>query len=135
MARTEQGKWKRLWKVHAPPKAKHLIWRICKDCLPTRIRLQQSRNAWQAAGLESIILPHLQRFNTIRDCILNICSETDRNTAGKAAMLMWILWNNRNNAVWNQSKETGQQLGVKAMCFWSEWEAVQTARGSSNQPE
>jgi hypothetical protein len=34
----ENGEWKWLWKIHAPPKTKHLLWRICKGCLPTRIR-------------------------------------------------------------------------------------------------
>jgi hypothetical protein len=33
--------WDSLWKIHAPPKAKHLLWRICKGCLPTRTRLQE----------------------------------------------------------------------------------------------
>jgi hypothetical protein len=28
--------WSCLWKIHAPTKAKHLLWRICKECLPTR---------------------------------------------------------------------------------------------------
>jgi hypothetical protein len=36
-----QDDWQSLWKIHAPPKAKHLLWRICKDCLPTRKRLQE----------------------------------------------------------------------------------------------
>ncbi|CAK8571882.1 unnamed protein product [Lathyrus sativus] len=30
-----------LWNIKAPPRVKHLIWRICKGCLPTRARLQQ----------------------------------------------------------------------------------------------
>jgi hypothetical protein len=33
--------WLSLWKIRAPPKAKHLLWRICRDCLPTRVRLQE----------------------------------------------------------------------------------------------
>jgi hypothetical protein len=32
--------WVRLWKVQAPLKAKHFLWRICKECLPTRVRLR-----------------------------------------------------------------------------------------------
>ncbi|PNY02144.1 hypothetical protein L195_g025449 [Trifolium pratense] len=43
----------------------------------------------------------------------------------KFAMLVWMLWNNRNNFAWNQSKETGQQLGVKAQWLWNEWNTVQ----------
>ncbi|MCH90826.1 putative ribonuclease H protein, partial [Trifolium medium] len=42
-ARAENVDWKGIWKTHAPPKAKHLIWRICKGCLPTRIRLKERK--------------------------------------------------------------------------------------------
>ncbi|XP_058770466.1 uncharacterized protein LOC131644088 [Vicia villosa] len=36
-----EGNWNRLWNIMAPPRAKHLLWRICRGCLPTRIRLRQ----------------------------------------------------------------------------------------------
>ncbi|MCH80328.1 polynucleotidyl transferase ribonuclease H fold [Trifolium medium] len=32
--------WGWLWKIQAPPKAKHLMWQICKECLPMRTRLR-----------------------------------------------------------------------------------------------
>jgi hypothetical protein len=32
--------WSSVSKIHAPPKAKHLLWRICRDYLPTRTRLR-----------------------------------------------------------------------------------------------
>ncbi|KAI5441836.1 hypothetical protein KIW84_011044 [Lathyrus oleraceus] len=39
----ESGRWEEdwcsLWNIKAPPKVKHLLWRICKGCLPTRDRL------------------------------------------------------------------------------------------------
>jgi hypothetical protein len=37
-----EGDWNCLWRnIRAPPKAKHLLWRVCRDCsLPTRIRLR-----------------------------------------------------------------------------------------------
>jgi hypothetical protein len=38
---TAQEDWKGLWKMHTPPKAKHLLWRICKRCLPTWTRLKE----------------------------------------------------------------------------------------------
>ncbi|PNX92866.1 hypothetical protein L195_g016009 [Trifolium pratense] len=38
---TTQEDWNCIWKVHAPPKVKHLLWRICKGCLPTRVRLKE----------------------------------------------------------------------------------------------
>jgi hypothetical protein len=38
---SQQEDWHSLWTIHAPPKAKHLLWRICKECLPTHLRLQE----------------------------------------------------------------------------------------------
>ncbi|MCI00211.1 hypothetical protein A2U01_0021228, partial [Trifolium medium] len=50
-------------------------------------------------------------------------------------MLVWVLWNNTNNCVWNNAKEPGQQLGVKALCRRSDWDAVQVAHNRSAQAE
>jgi ribonuclease HI len=160
---TRQGKedWKWIWKIEAPPKTKHLLWRICKGCLPTRSRLQErhvqcpmfcplceveeeddwhiifgcecSRIAWQAAGLHDIIAPYIQHSSTAKEFILQLCRRGERSGAGKAAMLIWMLWKNRNNCVWNQEKETGQQLGYKALSFWFEWQSVQRAYGNEEQ--
>ncbi|MCI22755.1 hypothetical protein A2U01_0043931, partial [Trifolium medium] len=64
---------------------------------------------------------------------MKLCRNSDRKEAGKAAMLIWVLWNNRNNWVWNHEKDQGQQLGIKAMSLWHEWEAVQDAYSSGGQ--
>jgi ribonuclease HI len=152
---TNQGNedWKWLWKIHAPPKTKHLLWRICKGILPTRLRLQQrhvpcpltcplcdydveddwhilfgcesSLSAWHVSGLYPLIAAHIQQGCTVKDLILHICRRIDRNDAGQVAVLLWTLWNNRNNWVWHQDKEQGQQLGFKAIHVWQEWSAVQ----------
>jgi hypothetical protein len=34
------GEWSFLWRAAAPPKTKHLLWRICCGCLPTRVPLR-----------------------------------------------------------------------------------------------
>jgi hypothetical protein len=36
----EGEEWGSLWKIQAPPKVKHLLWRICKECLLIRSRLR-----------------------------------------------------------------------------------------------
>ena len=33
------GHWNTIWKLKLPPKVKNFIWRICRNCLPTRMRL------------------------------------------------------------------------------------------------
>jgi len=33
------GYWFRIWKLKVPPEVKSLVWRMCRSCLPTRVRL------------------------------------------------------------------------------------------------
>jgi hypothetical protein len=155
--------WKWLWKIQAPPKTKHLLWRLCKGCLPTRVRLKEkqvncplncplceseeeddwhviygceySKRAWQAAGVEHLILPFLQQGVSTKDCLLKLCRNRDVDEAGKAATLLWLLWQNRNNWIWNNEKELGQQLGIKAMQMWHDWKAVQRVYSAGNRQE
>ncbi|GAU49043.1 hypothetical protein TSUD_237000 [Trifolium subterraneum] len=159
----ENADWNLLWKIHAPPKAKHLLWRICKGCLPTRTRLNErcvqvplvcpicendeesdwhflfecenSKQAWQAAGIDLFTPSYLLRFNSITTCILDFCRSNDKNVVGKAAMTVWVLWNNRNNWVFNHTKEQGQHLGGKATSMWSDWKFVQAVNSSSSAHE
>ncbi|GAU46212.1 hypothetical protein TSUD_401740 [Trifolium subterraneum] len=37
------GNWNGIWKAQAPHKARHLLWCLCRGCLPTRSRLLERR--------------------------------------------------------------------------------------------
>ncbi|MCH82815.1 RNA-directed DNA polymerase (Reverse transcriptase), partial [Trifolium medium] len=156
---TQQENWNNIWKICAPPKTKHLLWRICRECLPTRTRLHERRvpctllcplceqyneddwhvfftcndsvQARQAAGLDSIITDRIQQYNNVAEVIHAICFGADRDTAGLFATLLWVLWNNRNNKVWNDQNETGRSLGIKARQLRTDWVAVQQVQQGS----
>jgi hypothetical protein len=32
-----EGGWNRIWKANSPHKARNLLWRICRGCVPTRL--------------------------------------------------------------------------------------------------
>ena len=34
------GNWNSIWSIKLPPKVKNFLWRVCRNCLPTRVRLQ-----------------------------------------------------------------------------------------------
>jgi len=34
------GYWSGIWRLKVPPKVKNLVWRICRDCFPTRVKLR-----------------------------------------------------------------------------------------------
>jgi hypothetical protein len=101
-ATVQRDDWLRLWKIQAPPKAKHLLWRICRGCLPTRVRLQEkhvscplqcplcdqecednwhaificnsSIQARQACGLDHVLVQRIQQHSNIKDLIFDVCS-------------------------------------------------------------
>jgi hypothetical protein len=145
--------WSGIWRIHAPPKAKHLLWRICKECLPTRSRLinrfvqcpvecplcfscneeefhlffncDSIREAWQVTGLANIIQSRLHLFTNIRELIFDICRNESNLVAGKVAVLLWFAWQNRNNKVWNDTCSQASQIGQQAAQYWFQWATVQ----------
>ncbi|XP_045789331.1 uncharacterized protein LOC123884302 [Trifolium pratense] len=111
---SQQDDWSSLWKICAPPKAKHLLWRISKG---SQARL--------SAGLDQFLAPFLLQASSVKELIFAICSGSDKELAGLFAMLVWVLWNNRNNVVWNELQDNGRNLGFKARHMWEEWISVQ----------
>jgi ribonuclease HI len=155
--------WRSLWKIHAPPKTKHLLWRLCRECLPTRSRLRSRyvtcplecplclsqdetdwhlffncgavKDAWQNMGLSHIIEPRLLMFNNSRDFIFDICRNATEVEASKVAVLVWFLWQHRNNVVWNENNATLLQVGVQACTYWTQWTACNALSLARQQPE
>ncbi|PNY14494.1 hypothetical protein L195_g011175 [Trifolium pratense] len=73
-------------------------------------------------GLDHIIQ---QRLQSIKELILDICCTENAKTAGMAAVLIWNLWQNRNNCVWNDNKLSARQIGMKVGQMWNDWAIVQ----------
>jgi hypothetical protein len=56
--------------------------------------------------------------------IFDICCRESKEVAGKMALLLWVIWQNRNNYVWNEVKNTARQVGQQAVSMWDDWIAV-----------
>jgi ribonuclease HI len=145
-----EGKcWERLWRINAPPKCIHLLWRICRGCIPTRSRLIQRHvncsiscplcnsgmeddfhafftcanitDCWTVAGLSHIIHNRLTLFDNVVDLIFYMCSHEHADMAGRFAVLMWHIWQNRNDMVWNSHSNTASTVGQQAITAWQAW--------------
>jgi ribonuclease HI len=155
--------WSMLWGVKAPHKAKHLLWRLCKECVPTRVKLSQRHvectllcplcnidvetdfhaffncphvaQCWNSAGLSHLINNRLLIFDNMQDLILDLCSQADSHDAGRAALLLWCIWQNRNDTVWNSNTTPANHLGQNALHLWLSWQAAQhfSSRGNEQQ--
>jgi hypothetical protein len=154
------GAWSSIWRVAAPPKIKHLLWRICRGCLPTRVRLRgrhvscpsecpfcnnseeddwhilfgcsESQQVWIEAGLRDVIMPRIIAAIDVNYVIFDVCRNVDEFTVGKFAMAMWCIWHNRNNWIWNGVKDSAKDVATRAAHMLAEWCAVNTVQQNSS---
>ncbi|XP_058765369.1 uncharacterized protein LOC131638841 [Vicia villosa] len=147
----------------APPRVKHLLWRICRDCLPSRRRLRQHyvqcslfcpvcdleveddwhtffgchviNSCWREAGLSSIVDHRLQTFSDAKSLILDICCREENKDAGHFAMVLECIWKNRNNIVWNNNREYLSRIGIQAYYNWFDWFEAREVQVSNIIPQ
>jgi hypothetical protein len=133
-----EGEWTALWRAAAPPKTKHLLWRICRGCLPTRVRLRgrhvpcpsecplcanndeddwhilfgcrESQLVWHESGLGDIIQPISHASNDVKNINFDLCRTESISTVGHFAMVIWCIWNHRNNWVWNGVRDPAKEV-------------------------
>ncbi|CAJ2644561.1 unnamed protein product [Trifolium pratense] len=155
-----KGNWKEIWKAHAPHKARHLLWRLCRGCIPTRRRLLErhvdcdvhcplcedeveddvhafftcasAQSSWQAAGLSSVLGSAACQQGSAADRVFALCRNEDYATIGRVAMLLWSIWHNRNDKIWNDNVRTPNQIGRAAFDQWNEWIAVHKLRSNDD---
>ncbi|GAU26994.1 hypothetical protein TSUD_290460 [Trifolium subterraneum] len=146
------GNWNGIWKAQAPHKARHLLWLLCRGCLPTRSRLLErrvectlncpvcdeeiedelhiffrcavARDSWSAAGLSSVLHNATYQQTNAMDRIFAICSNESSDTVGRVAMLLWCIWHNRNDKLWNDNVQMPRQIGRHDFDAWNDWYSV-----------
>ncbi|GAU18320.1 hypothetical protein TSUD_202090 [Trifolium subterraneum] len=146
------GNWNGIWKAQAPHKARHLLWRLCRGCLPTRSRLLErrvectlncpvcdeeiedelhiffrcavARDSWTAAGLSSVLHNATYQQTNAMDHIFAVCGNESSDTVGRVAMLLWCIWQNRNDKLWNDNVQMPRQIGRHAFDAWNDWYSV-----------
>jgi hypothetical protein len=138
--------------VNSPHKARNLLWRICRDCVPTRLRLQSrhvqcemicpwcettveddwhafvgctvARENWYWAGLATVMQPRVGTMSSLADFIFDICRSESRDIAGRVALLLWQIWAARNDVIWNDAHHTSTSIGRTALDAWQQWQDV-----------
>ncbi|GAU43832.1 hypothetical protein TSUD_399260 [Trifolium subterraneum] len=58
------------------------------------------------------------------DRIFAICSNESSDTVGRVAMLLWCIWQNRNDKLWNDNVQMPRQIGRHAFDAWNDWYSV-----------
>ncbi|GAU39232.1 hypothetical protein TSUD_396790 [Trifolium subterraneum] len=153
------GNWNGIWKAQAPHKARHLLWRLCRGCLPTRYRLLERRvecnlncpvcdeeiedeihiffrcavawDSWCVAGLSSVLHNDAYQQSNAMGRIFAVCSNENSDIVGRVAMLLWCIWQNRNDKLWNDNVQTPRQIGRYAFDAWNDWYSVHKLQSNS----
>ncbi|GAU50754.1 hypothetical protein TSUD_272690 [Trifolium subterraneum] len=129
------GNWNGIWKAQAPHKARHLLWRLCRGCLPTRCRLLERRVQCNlncpVCDVETEDELHIFFWCAVaRDS----CNENS-DTVGRVAMLLWSIWHNHNDKLWNDNVQTPRHIGRYDFDAWNDWYLVHKLQSNSGTTE
>ncbi|XP_045791665.1 uncharacterized protein LOC123886388 [Trifolium pratense] len=58
------------------------------------------------------------------DRIFGLCNNENSDTVGRVTMLLWSIWHNRNDKVWNDNVQMSSQIGRHAFDAWNDWYSV-----------
>lgn len=148
--------WKRIWTMKLPRKVAHVLWRLCKECLPSNAALYNryvdvnplcpwyhseietnvhtmflcdfALTLWRTVGLHSLVQCTDQE--TPKEVLNRVFHRGIKDQCLEVAMPCWSLWHRRNKWVWNHAN--GSIFGVwnTAKCLIREWTEVQAREGS-----
>jgi ribonuclease HI len=79
---------------------------------------------WHESGLRNIIEPRLLASNDVNSLIFDLCRSESASIVGHFAMVVWCIWNHRNNWVWNGVKDTAKEVAMRAGHMIGEWSAI-----------
>jgi hypothetical protein len=128
------GSWNLIWRAKIPPKVKNLLWRICRNILPTRLKLnsrgvqcptscavcntededimhvffmcQKSVQCWQRTGLWDRLNTCLDVNKSVADNLFSILQRLDNEQQELFSVILWSLWKGRNNQIWDNVTNT-----------------------------
>jgi len=77
-------------------------------------RFHSIKDCWNVAGLAGMLQQRLNWCSHAKELLMDIARSEDRCTAGRVAMLVWTIWKNQNNLVWNNCKLPTRQIGINS---------------------
>ncbi|CAJ2636504.1 unnamed protein product [Trifolium pratense] len=93
-----------------------------------------AQSSWQAAGLSSVLGSAACQQGSAAERVFALCRNKDYATIGIVATLLWSIWHNRNDKIWNDNVRSPNQIGRAAFDHWNEWVAVHKLR-SNDDPD
>ncbi|CAN0915917.1 Putative ribonuclease H protein At1g65750, partial [Linum grandiflorum] len=146
---TVVGGWKTLWNAKLPPKMKQLLWRLAHGVVPTRSQLAHrgveildicgscsqpgeslehllfecpvALDCWKQAGLWQWMVDTRTQTQDIRAWIFHILQTGAEFNIQRAAMVVWAVWRERNERIWNFVASTSNTIIWRAAMDLEDW--------------
>lgn len=146
------GFWSRIWKLKVPPKVKNLVWRMCRGCLPIRVRLLDKGiqcptqcvncdsnhedfkhiffecpsvvQVWNLAGLWHDIQLAMTATGSAVDIIFSLLQTLSVTCSQRLATLFWSIWKRRNNKVWENVTDNCATVVERACSMIEDWHSA-----------
>ena len=143
------GNWRDIWRLKIPPKVKHLVWRMCRGCLPTRVRLQDKGvscptncascnynyedlnhllfecplviQVWNSAGIWQDVQNATMNSDSTVNTIFYLLQNSPMNIQQCFATICWSLWNHRNLKIWENITENSTEVVDRARHLQDDW--------------
>jgi hypothetical protein len=95
-----------------------------EDELHTFFNCTVACDIWCSAGLSSVLHNNAYQQTTAMDRVFALCSHESSDSVGRVAMLLWCIWHNRNDKIWNDNVQMQSQIGRHAFDAWNDWYSV-----------
>ncbi|MCH98629.1 ribonuclease H protein, partial [Trifolium medium] len=148
-----QGDWRLIWRIKAPPKIKNFMWRLCRNCIPTRTRLLQKgvncpnncvlcdeeaednlhiliycdtiKQVWHRTGLWNTIQSRASNNTNMDVLVFSILQVLSAKQSSLFAVVLWSIWQSRNNKLWRSQAETATTVYHRACTVLTDWQMAQ----------
>ncbi|KAL8461911.1 hypothetical protein ACS0TY_033110 [Phlomoides rotata] len=160
-ADNKRDEWKKLWNLKIPPRVKHWFWRVCRDFLPTKVRLRQKHipinslcglcgkdiesswhlfmqcdialSCWDLSGFREKLEGMVVHVESLSELFLRVFSELDKESVSSFLMVGWRIWKMRNDAVWEGKSSTAYRVVCDATVSLQEWLSARNFRNPAGQ--
>lgn len=144
--------WKEIWQAKIPNSTRNFLWRLAKHILPTRSKLSKKGihldqicplcyaameshshlfmtcNFSRAVMFASSLGGHVPAETDLHDWLLRWLSCSDDEGAQLFGILLWKIWQCRNEVVFRNSRTDPVSVSAAAWCFLQEFNSANTVR-------
>ncbi|XVE66298.1 hypothetical protein DITRI_Ditri08aG0069500 [Diplodiscus trichospermus] len=116
------GNWQHIWNLKVPPKVRHFMWQVGRNCLPTRDNLLgHGIECWTEINLLDKVNDYASHVESFTDRFFQMLNGLADAETSKFTMMLWALWKHRNDILWRQKDKGVNSIISHAFGLLCDW--------------